>query len=231
MLKIIKNKKIAIFDIDGTIFRSSLIIELTETLVKYGIFPPIAEKEIERNFVLWKNRKGSYENYINKVVEVYSRRIKRCAKKDIMEATRLVIKEQKNAVYVYTRELVKKLRRENFIVLAISGSPEEIVGIFCRGWKFDKYFGTIFETKNGYYTGEVTALPVRNKKETLLKYARDNKISLRGSIGVGDTESDVSFLEEVARPICFNPNLNLYRIAKKRGWPVVVERKNVIYKI
>ncbi|MFH1246519.1 MAG: hypothetical protein V1489_01955, partial [Candidatus Liptonbacteria bacterium] len=47
--------------------------------------------------------------------------------------------------------------------------------------------------------------------------------------GVGDTESDVSFLKMVERPICFNPNKELYAKAKKRGWRVVVERKDVVY--
>src|SRR5258708_31586089 len=37
------------------------------------------------------------------------------------------------------------------------------------------------------------------------------------SLGVGDTESDVPFLEMVASPICFNPNKRLYRHAKRRS--------------
>jgi len=32
-------KKLAIFDIDGTIFRSSLTIELLESLIEEGVFP------------------------------------------------------------------------------------------------------------------------------------------------------------------------------------------------
>jgi phosphoserine phosphatase len=47
--------------------------------------------------------------------------------------------------------------------------------------------------------------------------------------GVGDSESDINFLEIVGHPICFNPTLRLYEEAKRRHWTVVVERKNVIY--
>ena len=53
--------------------------------------------------------------------------------------------------------------------------------------------------------------------------------SLKGSVGVGDSESDVPFLELVAKPICFNPSSKLYRHAKRNTWNVVVERKDVIY--
>jgi phosphoserine phosphatase len=48
---------------------------------------------------------------------------------------------------------------------------------------------------------------------------------------VGDTEGDVAFLELVTEPIAFNPNKELYRHAKRMGWKVVVERKDVIYEI
>jgi phosphoserine phosphatase len=48
---------------------------------------------------------------------------------------------------------------------------------------------------------------------------------------VGDTEGDIPLLESVSRPICFNPNQNLYSYAKRMNWEVVVERKDVIYTI
>jgi len=39
-----KKTKVAFFDIDGTIFRSSLLIELTESLIQGGIFPQEARE-------------------------------------------------------------------------------------------------------------------------------------------------------------------------------------------
>jgi phosphoserine phosphatase len=38
-------------------------------------------------------------------------------------------------------------------------------------------------------------------------------------------------LEAVENPIAFNPNQTLYNHAKKRGWEIVVERKDVIYEL
>lgn len=32
-------KKVAFFDIDGTVFRSSLLIEIVEKLISEGVFP------------------------------------------------------------------------------------------------------------------------------------------------------------------------------------------------
>ena len=39
-------KKVAFFDIDGTVFRSSLLIEVTNGLLNAGIFPAEAREDI-----------------------------------------------------------------------------------------------------------------------------------------------------------------------------------------
>ena len=48
---------------------------------------------------------------------------------------------------------------------------------------------------------------------------------------MGDTESDIAFLKMVENPSSFNPNLKLYQYAKRVGWKMVVERKDVVYSI
>ena len=61
-----------------------------------------------------------------------------------------------------------------------------------------------------------------------MRYVKNHGLSLRGSIGVGDTESDIGFLELVSKPIVFNPNVKLAEAAKKKNWTIVIERKDLI---
>lgn len=225
-----RKKPLAFFDIDGTIFRSSLVIELDSALVKYGIFPPIVRKEVEHEKNKWINRHGSYEDYINRVVNVHHARLSGCSKKDVERVARLVIKQQKHHVYVYTRDLIKKLKKTHTLV-AISGSPIEIVKLFARAWNFDAYYATEHEIIKGIYTSTITKLPVKDKKQVVLDVVKVYDASLVNSIGVGDTESDSTFLNVVSRPICFNPNKKLYKIAIRKKWKIVIERKDVIYTI
>lgn len=222
--------RVAVFDIDGTIFRSSLQRELIMALVKYDVFPEIVKKELEQNYFSWVNRQGNYEDYIMQVVRSYEKRITGISVEDVKRVAEIVINQQKSRVYTYTRQLIEKLRPTHNL-LAISGSPIEIVEEFNKYYKFDAVFGMVFQTHDGRYTGEVLDIPIRNKKKVLEKYLLENKLKLSGSIGVGDSESDASFLEIVSKPICFNPNSNLYKIAKRQGWNIVVERKDVIYNI
>ncbi len=228
MPKFETKKRLAVFDIDGTIFRSSLQRELLMALVHFGVFPPIVKKELEKNYFAWVHRAGSYEDYINKVVESYQQRINGVLVSDVRRVANIVIEQQKFRVYTYTRELIKELRKD-YRLVAISGSPIEIVKEFNKIWKFDAVYGMVFEVKDEHYTGTIKFLPIKDKKVVLEQYAAEENLSLKNSIGVGDTESDASFLEIVTKPICFNPNRALYEIAKKKKWEIVVERKDVIY--
>ena len=222
--------KLAIFDIDGTIFRSSLLIELNWTLIKEGIFPKSVEKELNDSYFAWINRKGSYEEYINDVIDVYNKRVVGKKVTDIKRVARKVVDQQKDRVYVYTRDLIKKIRKDHILV-AISGSPLVIVEAFNKYYKFDYLMATTRVIKNGKFGSEFIDIPAKDKEEHILTFCTEESYSLRGSIGVGDTEADIGFLKLVSKPICFNPNMNLYRRAKRDKWHVVVERKDVVYKI
>lgn len=221
-------KPLAIFDIDGTIFRSSLLIELTESLVDFGIFPKLTKTDISHKQQQWLNRKGTYEEYLNQVIRSFSQRLTGVAYRDVKRISRLVMQEQKNHVYVYARTLLEKLRH-NHTLVAISGSPTEIVTEFKKAWHFDDVFGTEYQKVKGVYTGKVDSVASHHKKEVLHRYCKERGYSLRHSLGVGDTESDISFLRIVENPIAFNPNKKLLTVARKHEWAIVVERKDVIY--
>jgi hypothetical protein len=60
---------------------------------------------------------------------------------------------------------------------------------------------------------------------------KEHGFTLDGSYGVGDTHRDSSLLKLVDNPIAFNPNAALYDTAIENGWPIVVERKNMIYEM
>lgn len=182
-------KPLAIFDIDGTIFRSSLLIQLTLALVHFKIFPDSARKNIELKERLWGDRLGSYEEYISEVIEVFMFYLRGKKESDIERVSRRVIGEQKDRVYVYTRNLLKKLVLTHTLV-AISGSPASMVSVFKKFWFFDYAFGMEYEIKKSLYTGEISSNPVRDKKSFLLTFVAEHHYSLKGSVGVGDTESD-----------------------------------------
>jgi len=222
-------QKIAVFDIDGTIFRSSLLIEILDALIQEGIFPASVTKEYAKSYSSWLNRVGTYEEYIMDIVKTFNHHIKGVRYTKFFKVAKRVSDFHKNRVYRYTRDLVKELKAKGYFLLAISHSPKEVVHEFCHLMGFDKYYGLIYKTNDkGVLNGERDAI-IFNKATILKRAVKLNNLTLKGSVGVGDTESDIRVLRLVERKICFNPNFRLYQYAKRHGWPVVVERKDVIY--
>lgn len=226
-------RRVAIFDVDGTIFRSSLLIEVVERLVEEAVFPKAARQEFAREKLAWLDRKGDYERYILSVVEVFRTRIKGVLYADFNRVAEEVVAEQKDRVYRFTRDLIKDLKKRGYYLLAVSHSPKVILDHFCKRLGFSKVYGMFYELgPTDRFTGDVADEHVMmNKAQIARRAVLKEGLTLDGSIGVGDTESDILFLELVEEPICFNPNAKLYREAKRRGWRVVVERKDVVYEI
>jgi len=226
-------KKVAIFDIDGTLFRSSLLIELVEAFVAKNIFPKESRLIYERDYKRWVNRKGSYENYIESVVAAFMKHIKGVSYEDFEKIGLEVVEANKDKLYQHTRDLAKKLKRRGYFLLAISQSPKGLLDAFCKRLGFDKIYGRFYELDStDKFTGEVVDLHlIANKANIVRRAVAKENLTLKGSWGVGDTEGDIPMLELVENPVCFNPNKKLYRFARLNRWKVVVERKDVIYEI
>src|SRR3989338_154535 len=226
-------RKVAIFDIDGTIFRSSLLIQIVDRLIEEGIFSRQKAQEFARQKQAWLDRKGGYEEYIQAVIRVFVQNIKGVLYADFSRIAEEVVAEQKDRVYRFTRDLIKDLKRRNYFLLAVSHSPKGVLDHFCKRLGFDKVYGLIYEIgPTDRFTGRIAEEAFMLNKAKVVEHAVAKEgLTLKGSIGVGDTESDIPFLELVSEPICFNPNAKLYAHAKRNKWRVVVERKDMVYEI
>lgn len=226
-------QKVAFFDIDGTVFRSSLLIELVEKLVAEGLFPSQARESYAGQFREWRDREGSYDTYIRAVVASYMEHIKGIHYGDLADIGRMVVAEQSKHVYRFTRDLITDLKSQNYYIVAISQSPKTILDEFCNAYGFDKVYGRIYEIgPQDRFTGEMVDVHlVENKANIIARVLEKEDVTIEGSVGVGDTDSDITLLQAVDQAICFNPNLALYTHAQKVGWKVVVERKDVIYEL
>lgn len=228
-----RSRRVAVFDVDGTIFRSSLLIQVVEQLIADGVFPPGARALYEKERLLWLDREGDYGAYVDAMVRAFRKHMKGVHYKNLVDAADEVVNAQWKRTYRYTRELIKELKAKDYFLLAVSHSPKTVLDKFCPRLGFDKAYGFVYEIgPQDLFTGQVTDEHIMLNKANILRRAVEKEgLTLAHSIGVGDTESDIPFLEMVAKPICFNPNQKLYRHAKRMKWDVIVERKDVVYEL
>ncbi len=225
---------VAFFDIDGTVFRSSLLIELVDQLIAEEVFPPEAELSYKTQLEEWREREGEYQAYIDAVIATFLAHIKGVHYGTFAEIGRHVVDEQSKYVYRYTRDFIRELKRDGYYIVAISQSPKTILDEFCEHYGFDKVYGRFYEIgPQDSFTGKVIDEHLIKNKASIVQrvFDRNENLSRNQSLAVGDTEGDISLLESVSTPICFNPNRRLYEYAKRENWKIVVERKDVIYKL
>lgn len=224
-----QSQPLAVFDIDGTIFRSNLLEELFHQLVRDEVFPSEVMQRVKELRTAWRTQRHSESHaaYIYHLVELYIRHIKGVRREAVEEAVSEIMSSANEKLYVYSREMIKRIQDSHFLV-AISGSPGDLVTPFAHSLGFKVSRGSWFEVMGGRYTG--VAIPGHlNKDQVLREFIEEFSLTLKGSIGVGDTEIDISMLELVEQPIAFNPNKELLAHASMQGWRVVLEHKDVIY--
>lgn len=227
-------RKVAFFDIDGTVFRSSLLIEVVEELISEKVFPAAAKVDFQSAEEAWRSREGSYENYIKKVIGSYMKYIQGVHYGTFADIGKEVVRKHQRHVYRYTRDLIETLKDDLYFIVAISQSPKTILDEFCQEYGFDKVYGRIYEIgPSDRFTGNIVDSDLIENKANIVARVFDHNdfLTKTGSIAVGDTEGDITLLESVEKPICFNPNQTLFDHAKRRHWPVVVERKDVVYEL
>ncbi|MDZ7786242.1 MAG: HAD family phosphatase [Candidatus Saccharibacteria bacterium] len=226
-------KKFAVFDIDGTIVRWQLFHALSDALIRSGHFKEKDFRAAKDARMAWKRRTGrdAYDTYENTLVRAYEGAIRRVPRDEFLKVMDEAFDEYKRQTYTYTRNLIRKLRKEGYLLFAISASPQEIVKRFAAFYGFDDFGGSVYQHKNNYFTGENTVLKREEKPRLLRELVKKHEGTFSESYAVGDSESDIPMLETVARPIAFNPTGLLLKHAQDKGWKIVIERKNVVYEL
>ncbi len=225
-------QKFAVFDIDGTVIRWQLYHAIVDELGKHGHLAPGQHERIRQARHTWKSRShsSSFNEYEEAVIEIYHQALIDLDVYDYAKAIDTVFGTYKDQVYTYTRDLVRDLKIQGYLLFVISGSQHEIIQKLGDYYGFDDVIGTRYEQVDGHFTGHRDVV-YGHKAELLQGLIEKHHLTLPGSIAVGDTASDIAMLELVEQPIAFNPSQELLVHAQTKGWPIVIERKNVIYKL
>ena len=221
-------KVAAFFDIDGTIYREGLITEVFKKMVTHEIVSASRwTDEVKPAYMAWDRRMGDYDNYLQKMVEIFKETTKGISAVHIEHIAQKVIEQKGERVYQFTRKEIERHRSQGHLLIAISGSPEPLVKEMAEKYKFDDFRGTQYlKDAQGVYTGEVVPMwdSVSKEKAILACYS------------YGDTNGDFTMFKNTGHPCAINPTRELlHRIQEDeelcKRMRVVVERKDVIYNI
>ena len=149
------NRKFAVFDLDGTLIRWQLYHAMADELARQGAINSDQYEAVKTARMHWKNREhvNSFRDYENVLVKLVDSTVNSLKVSDLEQACQNVIGEYKDQVYTYTRDLIKDLKSKDYLLFAISASPDQIVGLVAKHYGFDDFCGSIYDAKDGFFIG------------------------------------------------------------------------------
>lgn len=230
--------KAAFFDIDGTLFRNSLLIEHFKKLIKYEVIDiSVWIDEVRDPFYNWNIRKGDYEMYLLDVAQAFKNSLKGKDIQTIEFISGQVIRINWQKTYVYTRQRLHWHQKQGHGIFFISGSPDFLVSRMAEKYQATDFRASTYVMKEDIFTGEVIPMwDYESKQVAIEELVEEYSISLEDSYAYGDTSGDLTMLCMTGYPVAMNPNKNLYEeIIKDKDLrekvEIVVERKDMLYSI
>lgn len=229
----------AFFDIDGTLFRNSLMIQHFKKLIKYEVIDPsIWYTKVKSVYEEWEKRFGDFEHYLEVLAGVYIEELKGVNKSYIEFIASQVINVNGDMVYKYSRNQIEWHKGQGHKVFFISGSPDFLVAKMAEKYGVTEYRGTVYIVdEENNFTGEIIRMwDSENKQKTLDEFLEKYDVELENSYAYGDTTGDLSMLRMVGNPIAINPNRELLLSIRNdkdlsQKTKIILERKDVIYKL
>lgn len=228
----------AFFDIDGTLYRDSLMVEHFKKLIKYDIIDQKAWFENARDtFMDWDKRQGNYDDYLLQLCDLYVDSLKGLDKTCIDFTSNQVIKLKADRVYKYTRSRINWHLNNGHKVIFISGSPDFLVEKMAKKYGVSDCLGSKYVFEDDMFNG--TVIPMWDsisKNHAIDDFVEKYDIDLSKSFAYGDTNGDINMLRRVGNPVAINPTKELLaQIANdekvSKCVQIVVERKDVVYSL
>ncbi len=107
-------------------------------------------------------------------------------------------------------------------VWLVTAAPVEVARLIARRLGLTGALGTVSEIDNGVYTGHLVGdlLHGAAKAEAVKALAAAEGLDLERCAAYSDSSNDLPMLTTVGRAVAVNPDSELRRVAKRRGWEI-----------
>lgn len=211
---------IAAFDMEGTILASNVV----ETYLWIRLRDMPYEDWPEQMFSVARNSPKYLKQDQRDRGEFLRTFYRRYEGADVEEVQRLVrefaadMLLQRCSAQAIRR--VREHRRNGHRTILITAT----LGIFVEPIAplFDLVIAADLAQKDGRYTGFLLEPPLVGEARGawMRRYSEETGVDLRKSFAYADSHSDLPMLRAVGNPVAVNPDVSLYRFAKKRRWPI-----------
>jgi HAD superfamily hydrolase (TIGR01490 family) len=213
----------AFFDLDRTLISGSSGLPWARAATKAGL---ISRRQMARwgvdamRFRLRGSTDEATEKLLGEIKQVFNgvsaREIARMTPEVLVGVLPRIYPEMLAEVHAH-----QDAGRPTFIV---SAAGDELVRLLARILYMEGGIGTSYEIgEDGRFTGELGGAFMygEGKLEAVRRFAAEHEIDLETSYAYSDSASDLPMLGAVGNPVVVNPDEELARLARERGWRVM----------
>jgi HAD superfamily hydrolase (TIGR01490 family) len=126
-------------------------------------------------------------------------------------------------VYEDIVRVIDQHRERGDLTFLVTAAPVELAGVVAEALDMDGAIATQSEVDtDGFYTGRLVDGVMHGpaKAKAVAETAAERGVSLLECHAYSDSVNDLPLLESVGHPHAVNPESELARIARVRGWPI-----------
>jgi HAD superfamily hydrolase (TIGR01490 family) len=216
----VTESKLTIFDVDNTLAHCNISFAFGKYLYKKRFFslftmillvcafflhiikilPLKALHYISFYLLFYKASKSQVENFAQEFVA--------------QEYDLLIRKELENELY--------RLKNAGAAIWLQSSSPDFVIRPLAKKLGVNDYFATTYSVdENGKFSKMHEIVDGTVKRDYLLGYLDENRVSSKDVTCYTDSIQDLPVLELVGRPIAVFPESKLKKIAQKNSWSII----------
>jgi HAD superfamily hydrolase (TIGR01490 family) len=119
--------------------------------------------------------------------------------------------------------LARRLKREGFVLVGVSGSSQDILAPLMAHLQFDHCLATRLEEHTGRYTGRIVPPQMigTGKAQAIAAFMREHGLRAEHCVACGDHASDLPMLQAVGTGFVVPGDPLLEKLASIHGWQVL----------
>ena len=217
-------QRIAVLDMDGTLFPGILGMEFTARLAARGLSDPHHVEQIMLAARHYEDGKIDLASATTIVYEQYAASLKGRARHEVQQVAfeYWYWATVNGRLFPFSRQLVADLADLGIASVLISGSPDEVITAAARDLRIRYARGAIASTHAGRYTGELGWTPGARggKSAVIAELTRAVGVAFECVFAIGNSVNDAEVFHQSAYSVAFEPDDELTALAKANGWPI-----------
>lgn len=216
-------KSAAFFDVDNTLSRGSTLFLVARGLARRGFFSTRSVFKfalVHTRFRLSGKEKVKDIANVRRAALIFVRGHRTTEVSEIAEE--IYDESICKSLWSGTVKLAEEHLAAGRQVWLVTASPLEMGEVIARRLGFTGALGTVAESIDGIYTGELVGdlLHGAAKAAAVERLAMETGLDLASCYAYSDSANDLPLLEAVGHPCVINPDAKLRRRAKANAWPI-----------